>query len=253
MSGFMVLLRKELLEQWRTTRLPVAATVFLLVGLASPLLARFTPELLQAVGGSQFTITLPTPTAADAYDQLAKNVGQFGALIAVLLAMGAVATEKERGTAALILTKPAGRAAFLLAKLVAIATTLGLATAVAAAGGWFYTLVLFQPLDVAGFVAATVLMWLSLVAFAAITLLGSTLTRSAVAAAGLGLVAFVVIGIVSVVPGLGPYLPTGLGAPARALALGQPGVDAIGPTLAALVLIVAVTLVAWLAFRDQEL
>jgi ABC-2 type transport system permease protein len=164
-----------------------------------------------------------------------------------------VATEKERGTAALILTKPAGRGAFLIAKLVAIATTLGLATVIAAAGGWFYTLVLFQPLDAGGFAAATVLTWLSLVAFAAITLLGSTLTRSAVAAAGIGLVAFVVIGIVSVVPGVGPYLPTGLGAPARALALGLPGTDALGPTVAAVVLIVALVAVSWLAFRDQEL
>ena len=253
MTGFMVLLRKELLEQWRTTRLPVVATVFLLVGLSSPLLARFTPEILQAVGGSQFSLTLPTPTAADAYDQLAKNVGQFGALIAVLLAMGSVATEKERGTAALILTKPAGRGALIVAKLTAIAATLGVATVIAAAGGWFYTLVLFQPLDVAGFAAATVLTWLALVAFAAITLLGSTLTRSAVAAAGIGLVAFVVIGIVSVVPGVGPYLPTGLGAPARALALGLPGADALGPTVAAVVLIVALVAISWLAFRDQEL
>ena len=253
MTGFMVLLRKELLEQWRTTRLPVVATVFLLVGLSSPLLARFTPEILQAVGGSQFSLTLPTPTAADAYDQLAKNVGQFGALIAVLLAMGSVATEKERGTAALILTKPAGRGAFIVAKLTAIAATLGVATVIAAAGGWFYALVLFQPLDVAGFAAATVLTWLALVAFAAITLLGSTLTRSAVAAAGIGLVAFVVIGIVSVVPGVGPYLPTGLGAPARALALGLSGADALGPTVAAVVLIVALVAISWLAFRDQEL
>ena len=139
MSGLATLLRKELLEQWRTARLPVVATVFLLVGLSSPLLARFTPEILNAVGGDQFQIILPTPTAADAYDQLAKNLGQFGALIAILLAMGSVATEKERGTAALILTKPASRAAFLIAKIVAIATTLGVSTAIAAAGAWFYT------------------------------------------------------------------------------------------------------------------
>ena len=93
MTGFAPLLRKELLEQWRTTRLPVVATVFLLVGLSSPLLARFTPEIIKAVGGDQFQIVLPTPTAADAYDQLAKNLGQFGALIAILLAMGSVATD----------------------------------------------------------------------------------------------------------------------------------------------------------------
>lgn len=253
MSGFAALLRKELLEQWRTMRLPLVATVFLLVGLSSPLLARFTPEILRAVGGDQFQIVLPTPTAAAAYDQLAKNLGQFGALVAVLLAMGSVATEKERGTAALILTKPASRGAFLLAKIVAIGTTLGISTAIAAAGAWFYTLILFEPLPLGGFVAALVLQWLALVAYASITFLGSTLTRSALAAAGLGVAAFIVLGILGIVPAIGRYLPTGLGAPARALALGQPGVDALGPTVASVALIAGLLLIAWFAFRRQEL
>jgi len=253
MNGFGALLRKELLEQWRTARLPLVATVFLLVGLSSPLLARFTPEILKAVGGNQFSIVLPTPTAADAYDQLAKNLGQFGALIAVLLAMGSVATEKERGTAALILVKPVSRAAFLVTKLVAIAVTLGIATAIAAAGAWFYTLVLFEPLPLAGFIAAMLLQWLALVAYAAITFLGSTLTRSALAAAGIGVAAFIVLGILSILPTIGSYLPTGLGTPARALALGQANGDAVGPALAVIALIAGLVVIAWLAFRHQEL
>ena len=62
MTNFGILLRKELLEQWRTTRLQVVATVFLLVGLSSPLLARFTPEIIKAVAGDQFQIALPQPT-----------------------------------------------------------------------------------------------------------------------------------------------------------------------------------------------
>lgn len=253
MTGLATLLRKELLEQWRTTRLLLVATVFLLVGLSSPLLARFTPEILKAVGGNQFEIIVPTPTAADAYDQLAKNLGQFGALIAVLLAMGAVAAEKERGTAALILTKPASRAAFVIAKVVAISTTLGISTAIAAAGAWFYTFVLFEPLPIAGFAAAMILQWLALVVYATITLLGSTLTRSALAAAGLGVTAFIVLGILSIVPAIGRYLPTGLGAPARGLALGQSGVDVIGPVIASAALVFGLVTVAWLAFRRQEL
>jgi ABC-2 type transport system permease protein len=253
MTGFVVLLRKELLEQWRTTRLPVVATVFLLVGLSSPLLARFTPEIIEAVAGDQFQVVLPTPTTADAYDQLAKNLGQFGVLIAVLLAMGSVATERERGTAALILTKPAGRGAFLAAKLVAIAATLAIATTIGAAGAWFYTLVLFEPLSIAGFAGAAILQWLALVAYAAITFLGSTLTRSALAAAGIGVAAFIVLGILSIVPPVGRYLPAGLGAPARGLALGLPGVDAVGPASASVALIVALAGISWLAFRQQEL
>lgn len=253
MTGFGPLLRKELLEQWRTLRLPVVSVVFLLVGLGSPLLARFTPEILKAVAGDQIPIVLPTPTAADAVDQLAKNIGQFGGFIAVLLAMGAVATEKERGTAALILSKPVGRAGFLVAKLVAIGLTLAIATAIATAGSWFYTLVLFEPLPVAGVTAAAGLQWLMLMAWATITFLGSTLTRSSVAAAGLGIVAFIVIGILGALPNVGRFLPTGLGGPARALALGLPGPDAIEPVVATIALIGAVGLVTWLAFRRQEL
>jgi ABC-2 type transport system permease protein len=253
MAGFGPFLRKELLEQWRTLRLPVIATIFLLVGLSSPLIARFTPELIKNLAGDQFTITMPDPTAADAVDQLAKNLGQFGGLIAVLLAMGAVATEKERGTAALFLTKPVSRAAFLGAKLVAIGLTLAISTAIATAGAWFYTLVLFEPLPLAGVVAGAVLQWLTLLAWAAITFVGSTLTRSSLAAAGLGIVAFLVVGLLSIVPAIAPYLPTGLGAPGRALSLGVAGPDALGPALATVLLIVAAGALAWLSFRRQEL
>lgn len=254
MSGFGTLLRKELLEQWRTTRLPLVAIVFLLVGLSSPLLARFTPELLKAIAGDQFTIALPTPDAASAYDQLAKNLGQFGALIAILLAMGSVATEKERGTAALVLVKPVGRGAFLAAKLGAIAITLAVSTAIAGTGAWFYTFVLFEPLPIVGFAAAMGLQWLAMVAFAAITFLGSTLTRSALAAAGLGVAALIVLGILGIVPTLGAYLPTGLGTPARALALGlaQSGPGIAGPMIATVGLIAVLLGLSWLAFRRQE-
>jgi len=253
MAGFAVLLRKELLEQWRTLRLPVVAAAFLLAGITSPLLARFTPELIDALGGGLIQIEVPTPTSADAVDQLIKNVSQFGILVAVLLAMGSVATEKERGTAALILTKPAGRGAFLVAKLAAIGGTLAIAMALAAIAAWFYTLVLFEALPVAGFAASAVLQWLAIVAFAAITFLGSTLTRSALAAAGIGVVALIVIGILSVFPAIAPFLPVGLNAPARALALGQPVEDAWKPILATIVLIAAAGGLAWASFRRQEL
>src|ERR687888_418463 len=132
MAGLSILIRKELLEQWRTLRLPVIGAIFLLIGLSSPLVARFTPEILKAVGGDQFQIVLPPPRTADAVDQLLKNLSQLGAFVAVLLPMGAVATEKERGTAALLLSKPAGRAAFLVAKLVGIGATLAVAVGLAA-------------------------------------------------------------------------------------------------------------------------
>jgi len=252
-SGFGVLVRKELLEQWRTFRLPVVALVFLLTGLGSPLLARFTPEIVKAVAGDQIPIPLPAPTTAAAVDQLLKNLLQFGALAAILLAMGAVATEKERGTAALILTSPASRGAFLAAKVVALGSTLAAATALALAAAWVYTALLFEPLPLPGFLGLGALAWLTLVAYGSFTFLGSTVTRSPVAAGALGFGAFLGLSILSALPRVADYLPGGLAGPARAVALGETPVDVAAPLVGTLVLIAVTLGGAWLAFRRQEL
>src|SRR5689334_7566257 len=121
MAGFMPLLRKELREQWRTARLPVAVVVFLLIGFTAPLLAKYTPEIAKRASRSgQVQIIAPPGTAKDAIDQLTGSLSQLGLFAAVLLGIGTVAREKERGTAALLLAKPVDRTAFLGAKFVAL-------------------------------------------------------------------------------------------------------------------------------------
>jgi len=254
MTGFGPLLRKELLEQWRTRRLLVVAVVFTIFGIGSPLLARYTPELIKAVGGANFEIIFPTPTLKDAVDQFLKNVGQAGILTAILLAMGSVATEKERGTAALLLSKPASRAAFLAAKLTALATTLAISVLVASIGAYAYTAFLFETPEIVGWTGMTALLLLSFFGFAGLTFLGSTLMRSAIAAAGIGIGGMIVVAIVSALPNVGPYTPVGLsGAPAEALALGSDPGPLIGPVLANVVLVVVLAMLSWVSFRRQEL
>ena len=145
MSGFGILLRKELAEAWRTRRLPVIAVLFLVVGIVSPLSARYMNEMLALALGDQLPVALPDPTVATALEQLQKNLGQLGALAAIALAMGSVSGELDRGTAALVLAQPVGRTAFLAAKLIAIAVVLGVATFLASAVAWVYTVILFEP------------------------------------------------------------------------------------------------------------
>jgi ABC-2 type transport system permease protein len=253
MIGLRWMLRKELLEQWRTRRVLVVAVVFSALGIGSPLLARYTPELVKALAGDQFQIVLPPPTAADAVSQFLKNVGQAGVLSAILLAMGSVAVEKERGTAALLLTKPLSRGAFLLAKLLAIATTLLVGLLLAAIGGYYYTAILFEALPPLGWAAMAGLLLLGLIAYASLTFLGSALTRSSLAAAAIGIGAMLVLALVSVLPSVGPFTPGGLNAPGAALAVGKDPGAVIGPLLVNLAGVTAVFAAAWVAFRRQEL
>lgn len=253
MIGLGPLLRKELLEAWRTRRVLVVAIVFTAFGIASPYLARFLPELIKSLAGGQVQIVVPPPTVGDAVDQFLKNLGQAGILTAVLLAMGSVATEKERGTAALVLSKPASRGAYLLAKMLAITATLGIGLMLASVGGYAYTALLFQALPPVGWAAMTGLLLLVLVVYAALTFLGSVLTRSSIAAAGIGVGGLLVVALASALPTIGSYTPGGLTTPARALALGTDPRLVIGPVLVNLGLLAGLFLVAWVAFRRQEL
>ncbi len=253
MTGLGPLLRKELLEAWRTRRLPVVAIVVAAFGIGSPIVARYSPELVKALAGGQFQIVIPPPTVADAADQFLKNVGQAGILTAVLLAMGSVAVEKERGTAALVLSKPASRGAYLAAKFLAIAATLGVGLALAAVGGYAYTSFLFETLPPLGWAAMTGLLLLMLVVYAALTFLGSVLTRSSLAAAAIGVGGLLLVALISALPTIGAYTPGGLSVPGRALALGTDAGGLIGPLLVNLGLLAGLLLVAWLAFRRQEL
>jgi ABC-2 type transport system permease protein len=253
-TGFGPLLRKELLEQWRTRRLLVVAVVFVTLAIGSAFLARYTAELIQAIGGIGFEIEFPEPTTADAVDQFLKNLGQAGILTAILLSMGSVATEKERGTAALLLSKPASRAAYLAAKLAAIGLTLTIGIMLASAAGYVYAALLFDAPSIGRWIGMSALLLLSLLVYATLTFLGSTVTRSAVAAAAIGIGGMILLAVVAALPNVAPYTPAGIaGAVARAVALETGPGAVIGPVLANVGLIALLAIGAWFAFRRQEL
>ncbi|MEW6223810.1 MAG: ABC transporter permease subunit [Chloroflexota bacterium] len=257
MSGFAILLRKELAESWRTRRLPVVAVLLVIFGMLSPLTARYLPEIMELALGDELTIPMPVPTAVTALEQFQKNLGQIGALAAIALAMGSVAGELDRGTAALVLAQPATRSAFLAAKLVAIGVVLAVSMALASVVAWIYTAVLFEPQPVGGWVVMAVLSWLALSAWAALTFLASAATGSTTAAAGLGFTALIVLSLVAIVPALDRVLPTGLSVPAIQLAAGLTAdldTGRLATAIAGTVVVIGASLAgALIAFRRREL
>jgi ABC-2 type transport system permease protein len=250
---FLAVLRKELVEQWRSRRLVAVAAVLLFLGFLSPLSAKLLPDLMKILGDTGgVVIQFPPPTVQDALFQYVKNVSQIGVLLAVLLAMGAVAREKERGTAAMVLSKPVSRTHFLLGKFVALTLIFGLCLILAGLACYYYTIVLFKGTGGASFVEMNLLLALFIEFYLAVTLLGSTITRSQVMAGGLGLGAVFVVAILGALPRIGDYMPTALLEWARVLMVGtgEPVWGAVAFSLGGIVICVVAALVA---FERQEL
>ncbi len=224
MSGFLAMLHKETLEAWRTHKLLVSCILYLLVGIASPLLAKLTPAMLamipqEQLGGVELLIT-KDPAVADAMAQYLGNIILMPVL-AVLLTMGAVAGEKRRHTLGMLLARPVGRRALLAAKLVVPLGIHALGMLLAAGACGLYTLILFGELHWPTYLAVNGLLLLGMWFFVVLTLLASAISRSSAVAAALGIGAYVALLTLTGLPSLARYTPAGLFTAASDLALGK--------------------------------
>jgi ABC-2 type transport system permease protein len=251
--AFWVALRKELWEQWRSYRLLIAAVVLGAFGLSSPLLAKVTPDIIRLLpNGDQLAGLIPPATALDAVDQYLKNMSQFAIVLGILLTMGSVAQEKERGTAAMMLVKPLPRWAFLTAKFAALAVVFAVSLALAGLGAYYYTSLLFEPLDPGRWAALNGLLLVLVLVYVALTLLCSVIARSQAAAGGLALGLLILLNLPGAIPQVGRYLPGALVSGGASLMRG--GEPELGlPLAVGAGLIAAALILAWRIFQTQEL
>jgi ABC-2 type transport system permease protein len=203
MHGFLVFLGKEGREIVRTWRIWVLPLIVVGMAVLSPVTAELTPALLESVAGDQpgVVFEIPEPQTIDAYLQWTKNLTQI-VLIAIVVSMaGTVSGERKAGTAVLVLTKPLSRAGMVIAKWVSNSLLVICSTVAGAAVCWLGTQLFFDDALTRELIGATAL-WLvlALVFVAVITLLSASLDSQA-GVAGVGLVVYLVLVILS---GWGP-------------------------------------------------
>jgi ABC-2 type transport system permease protein len=206
---FRTLLFKEWREQRRTYRLLIISLVLMVSGMISPLLAKYTPLLISSVPGipPALAAMIPEPTILDSFIQYVKNVSQFGLIVVVVLTMGLMAQEIERGTAAMLLTKPVQRSAVVLAKWLAGILSILAGLILAAIVFTFYTVVLFGTFSLRNFIVLNGLMLVFMVFYMSLALLASALARTQAMAAAGAFGGLVLVLIISAIPVIGDYLP----------------------------------------------
>lgn len=255
MRGFASFLRKEALEIVRTWRIWVLPGMVLFFALSGPVLAKYTADLLRSLGGSTggMQIILPEPTYVDSYaGQWVKNLSQLVLFAIIIIYGGLISAERKKGTAALVLTKPVSREAFVVAKFLTHAVFLTLVVVIGALVTWGVTAAVFGG---APFVplASSTLAWLcyGLMVLALMTLL-SALVNSQAGSAGIGFGIFALSGILGLWEAARLYSPIGLlGIPTELASGKHPAV--LWPVLTSLAVTMALVAIAAAAFRRKEL
>jgi ABC-2 type transport system permease protein len=205
------LLKKEFKELWRTSRVLIVVIAFLLLGMQGPIVAKILPDLLKNastnIQGMQ--IIVPEQKAMDALASYFSQMSFMPILVLILVGMGTLAAERERGTQVFVLTKPVTRTQFILSKYFAYLGLIIGAVALTTLAVLYYTILLFDSSFDMGAYLMLNLTLLSYLAFIlAMIILCSSFFKNSVAAGGVAFLVYLVISLGSrFLPNWPKYLP----------------------------------------------
>ncbi len=206
----LVLIKKEFLEIFRTSKIYVLPIVFLFIAISSPVLAKYTPDLLNMMikyTGQQINIEIPPPYFIDSFVQLFKNIGQMGLLVVLFVFAGTMVDEKNKGTATLILTKGVSRSSFVASKFLGSTIFMTLVYVVTSGIFVIYTQILFPNTPWGRGIAALGMVWLYCEMVLAVVVLCSVVNKSYVTSAVFSLLTFLGFSILGTIPIIDKYTP----------------------------------------------
>ena len=199
MTGFWALARKEVLEQRRTWRFLALVGIFTALALLIGIIPYIVTEVRDEPQGVE--------EARDLLKAFGFTTTLLGTLLTIVVAMGSLASERASGTAAMTLSKPVTRAAFVTVKFLGLAFAVFASLAVASAVMYILTLILFDDSGLGGFAGFMAAIGVYLVFIASITFFWSAMFTRQLLAAGLAVFLWIAQLPLSEIPHTQRYWP----------------------------------------------
>ena len=116
MKQYLILLKKDFMELYRTKKILIIAIIFIMFAMVSPIIASVAPELFKSLGGD-IAINLPVPTIVDSYTQFVKNIAQICCFTLIIVFGGLIVKEKRLGLFNNLLNNRVHKRNFVLSKI----------------------------------------------------------------------------------------------------------------------------------------
>ncbi|GLC29177.1 ABC transporter permease [Clostridium omnivorum] len=116
MRSYIAFTKKEWMDYLRNYKAMILIIVFAILGIMSPLSAKFMPDILKEFMPAGMSIQLPEPSNIDSWTQFFKNVSQMGSIVMVIIFSGMMSNEYEKGTLVNLVTKGLSRKSIIAAK-----------------------------------------------------------------------------------------------------------------------------------------
>lgn len=254
MNNLAVLIKKDLLEQLRTKKILTMIIVMLFAAIASPIIAKLTPEILKSVSMPGLTINLPAPIYLDSIDQFVKNTAQIGLLVIIFVVAGAICDEKSKKTLEIILTKPFSRNVFVFSKFCAYFIAISLVFIASAAIFYSYTGFIFSYFNMLDFILMSIGILIYILMIVSVTIFASTLVKNSIAAGGIGFLFYIIFSsILGLFEPIKDYLPNVFLEQYKTIAQNGWSDNYLIPSLIAVAIITTSVILSVVAFKNQEI
>jgi ABC-2 type transport system permease protein len=207
MRAYLSFTGKEFTESFRTYKLFAMVTVFLILGMMSPFLARYTNEII-AAAAPELELTFPEPTMLDSWAQFFSNAEQLGLITLAIVFSGLIASELRRGTLINMLTKGLKRSTVILSKFTAATIIWTLSYLLCIGAAYAYTAYFWEIDGMSNIFLSFFSLWLFGVLLISLVILGGVLFKSMIGSLLFTGGFLIVAAFLTWIPKTGDYNPT---------------------------------------------